>query len=84
MRPFVKQVTQLSGSGPLPGRLYPKLYPLSVAFGVIWYENSIAKDREFEPGFESSLRSQLIVLQALPLMNWLRLPSGSNRMILRS
>jgi hypothetical protein len=27
------------------GRLYPKLYSLSVAFGVIWYENSVAKDR---------------------------------------
>jgi hypothetical protein len=38
-------------------RLYPKLYPLSVAFGVIWYENSVAKDREFEPVFTKPTRS---------------------------
>ena len=57
VRPFVKQVTQLSGSGPLPGRLYPKLYPLSGAFGVMWYENSVAKDRKFEPVFTRPTRS---------------------------
>jgi hypothetical protein len=37
-------------------RLYPKLYPLSGAFGVIWYENAVAKAREFEPVFAKPTR----------------------------
>ncbi len=41
----------------LTQQLYPKLYPLSGAFGMIWYENSIAKDREFEPVFTKPTRS---------------------------
>ena len=38
-------------------RLYPKLYPLSGAFGVNWYEKSVANDREFEPVFTKPTRS---------------------------
>jgi hypothetical protein len=38
-------------------RLYPKLYPLSGAFDVIWYENPIAAHREFEPVFTKPTRS---------------------------
>jgi len=34
--------------------LYPKLYPLSVGIRVIQYEDWVAIDQRFEPGFTTS------------------------------